>query len=92
MTPHSSESVGRVEDPARLPAFSNSVALVDQQRGVAAVVNDLLVRARPVRPRQRLSVHHQYSSSVSPFQAKTANTLGVLRSCPLARRPTAAAA
>ena len=57
-------------------------ALVQQQRGVAAVVEDH-VRAvgSPSSPSGHViicSVHHQYSSSVSPFQANTGTPCGVL--------------
>ena len=49
-------------------------ALVHEQRGVATVVEDHVraacCRRRPGHDSAR-SVHHQYSSSVSPFQANT---------------------
>ena len=51
--------------------------LVDQQRGVAAVVEDH-VRSVAAGASQlsACSVHHQYSSSVSPFQANTGTPCG----------------
>ena len=56
-------------------------ALVDQQGRVAAVVEEhvragLAVRGRAWASSAPASVHHQYSSSVSPFQAKTATPFG----------------
>ncbi len=64
-------------------------ALVHQQRGVAAVVEDH-VRAPAVRPAQGIcSVHHQYSSSVSPFQANTGTPDGA---CGVPSGPTTIAA
>ena len=58
-----------VFDP--VAAFFELVAFVDEQRDVAAVIDDEL-RALAVRERDRASsVQSQYSSSVSPFQANT---------------------
>ena len=50
-------------------------ALVHQQRRVAAIVDDQR-RAAAVGPLERLLVHHQYSSSVSPFHANTGVPFG----------------
>ena len=48
-------------------------ALVHEQRGVAAIVEDHVRAGEPSSPSEgqpsTCSVHHQYSSSVSPFQA-----------------------
>ena len=63
-------------------------ALVHEQRRVAAVVEDH-VRAAVAGQSRARSVHHQYSSSVSPFQAKTGTPRG-LSGVP--SRPTAIAA
>ena len=62
-------------------------ALVDEQRGVAAVVEDE-VRAFAVRPVERLERAPPVLGSVSPFHAKTAHALG-LSGVPLG--PTTAA-
>ena len=70
MTAYSSESlvvVGRRDDAGLLVLH----ALVDQQRGVAAVIQDHVRGPEPSGQRSIWSVHHQYSGSVSPFQAKT---------------------
>ena len=74
MTPYSSESVllGGRNDAGLLVLH----ALVDQQGGVATVVEQhvraLLCTSAPsalLGQRSIWSVHHQYSGSVSPFQA-----------------------
>ena len=68
MTWNSSESARRgIRHRAGLLELG---ALVDEQRGVAAVVEDHVRAASPGHV-SACSVHHQYSSSVSPFQAKT---------------------
>ena len=74
---------------ARCPALLELDALVDEQRRVAAVVDDQVGPAA-VGHTSASSVHHQYSSSVSPFQAKTATPCGLLDAC--RSRPTATAA
>ena len=63
-------------------------ALVDEEGGVAAVVEDQ-VRALAPGQRSTCSVHHQYSSRVSPFQAKTGTPFG---SSTVPSGPTATAA
>ena len=79
-------------------------ALVHQQRRVATVVEDHVRAARRPATTSACSVHHQYSSSVSPFHANTgtpARLLGgavgadrdrrrrvILRGEDVARRPT----
>ena len=51
-------------------------ALVDEHGGIATVVEDH-VGPSPSGQRSTCSVHHQYSSSVSPFQANTGTPLGL---------------
>ena len=67
-------------------------ALVHEQRGVAAVVEDEVGAVDAARPTSRRSgrCSHQYSSSVSPFQAKPARPPGRRR--PVGPTATAAAA
>jgi len=53
-------------------------ALVDQEGGVTAVVQDHVGAAGRVFGQVRAcSVHHQYSSRLSPFQAKTGTPWGL---------------
>ncbi len=70
----------------RLPLL----ALVDEHRGVATVVEDHVGEGAPGQVRIR-SVHSQYSSSVSPFQAKTGTPCGS-SGVPFGPTTTAAAA
>ena len=65
-------------------------ALVDEQRGVAAVVEDH-GSGLAAGQRSTCSVHHQYSSRVSPFQAKTGTPAG-RSTVPCGPTATAAAA
>ena len=56
------------------PAFSNSTPLWTSS---VASPPSSTIRFGPIRrASQGLSVHHQYSSSVSPFQAKTGTPWG----------------
>jgi hypothetical protein len=52
-------------------AFFEFVAFVDEQRHVAAVIDDELRALAAGMARCAFQVQSQYSSSVSPFQAKT---------------------
>src|SRR5213082_3428242 len=86
-TPHSSGSLAGLK-AGTLPAFSNSTPLCT--RSVASPPSSTM-RSGPA-PSGHTSaslVHHQYSSSVSPFQAKTAAPRGLAGVPP---RPTATAA
>jgi hypothetical protein len=63
---------------------------VHEQGGVAAVV-EIMLGPRPSAKVNSCSVHHQYSSSVSPFQAKTGVPVGA-STVPSGPTTTAAAA
>ena len=85
-TANSSESA--VEGSGTAPAFSNSTPLWTSR--VASPPSSRIMLG-PASPGQRRawSVHHQYSSSVSPFHAKTGTPLG---SSTVPSGPTAMAA
>ena len=70
-----------VDGSGTAPGLLELDALVHEERRVATVVEDHVRTAEPPSPGQRsaCSVHHQYSSSVSPFHANT-GTPGVPRS------------
>ena len=66
MTAYSSESLGSVEGTA--PASSNSRPLCTS-RVASPPSSRIMFGPAPSGQRSTCSVHHQYSSSVSPFQA-----------------------
>src|SRR4051812_9753081 len=94
MTLNSSLSV--VSGPGTTPAFSNSTPL--WMSSVASPPSSTIwlgPNGKPFGPSPKSrarSVHHQYSSSVSPFQAKTGTPRGLLTVPPASGRPTATAA
>ena len=71
-TPNSSESA--VEGSGTAPAFSNSTPL--WTRSVASPPSSRIMVGPSPGQSRACSVHHQYSSSVSPFQAKTGTPRG----------------
>ena len=91
MTPHSSGSLVGIER-RHLAGLLELGALVHDQRRVAAVVDDQRRAAGRRATRAPRSVHHQYSSSVSPFQAKTGVPFGFCGVPPVSGRPTTTAA
>jgi hypothetical protein len=64
---------------------------VHEQRRVTAVVDDER-RPEPSGQSNASVVHHQYSSSVSPFQANTGMPFGAATVPPVSGRPTTTAA
>ena len=73
MTPHSSGSSSVASGTT--PAFSNSTPL--WTRRVASPPSSRIMLGPPPSGHcSTCSVHHQYSSSVSPFQANTGTPLG----------------
>ena len=86
MTPHSSGSSSVASGTT--PAFSNSTPLCT--RSVASPPSSRIMLGPPPSGHDSTcSVHHQYSSSVSPFQAKTGTPFG---SATVPSGPTATAA
>ena len=90
ITPHSSGSFA-ASNAGTLPAFSNSTPL--WTRSVASPPSST-ISVGPWWPGHVIiwSVHHQYSSSVSPFQANTGMPLGAATVPPVSGRPTTTAA
>jgi len=73
------------------PAFSNSCALCTNS--VASPPSSTMsVGPLPSGQRSASTVHHQYSSSVSPFHAKTGMPFGDSGVPPVSGRPTTTAA
>ena len=90
MTPHSSGSFF-ASNAGTAPAFSNSTPL--WIRSVASPPSSTIrVGPEPSGHSIASRVHHQYSSSVSPFQAKTGIPLGLAAVPPVSGRPTTTAA
>ena len=74
MTPHSSGSLSGL-NAGTLPAFSNSAALCTNS--VASPPSSTIsVGPLPSGHTSASTVHHQYSSSVSPFHANTGMPFG----------------
>src|SRR5436309_2055552 len=74
ITPHSSGSLSGL-NPGTLPAFSNSAPL--WTTSVASPPSSTIsVGPLPSGHSSAWSVHHQYSSSVSPFHANTGVPFG----------------
>ena len=75
MTPHSSGSLSGL-NAGTLPAFSNSAALCTNS--VASPPSSTISDGPlPSGQTSASTVHHQYSSSVSPFQANTGVPFGI---------------
>ncbi len=90
MTPHSSGSFFG-SNAGTFPAFSNSSPLWTSS--VASPPSSTIsVGPLPSGHSIASRVHHQYSSSVSPFQAKTGVPFGSLGVPPASGRPTTTAA
>ena len=80
-------SLSAVDGSGTAPAFSNSTPLCTSS--VASPPSSRIMFGPPSRPRatrSACSVHHQYSSSVSPFHANT-GTPGARRSARRRRGP-----
>ncbi len=69
-----SSSVSAVDGSGTEPAFSNSTPL--WTNSVASPPSSRIMLGPPSSQARAWSVHHQYSSSDSPFQAKTGTPLG----------------
>src|ERR1051325_4377464 len=90
MTPHSSGSFSG-SNAGTLPAFSNSTPLCTTS--VASPPSSTIsVGPLPSGHSSASLVHHQYSSSVSPFHAKTGVPRGLSIVPPVSGRPTTTAA
>ncbi len=90
ITPHSSGSLSGL-NAGTLPAFSNSEALCTNS--VASPPSSTIsVGPLPSGHTRHSTVHHQYSSSVSPFHANTGMPRGLATVPPVSGRPTATAA
>src|SRR5437899_6308340 len=90
MTPHSSGSLSGL-NAGTLPAFSNSAPLCTTS--VASPPSSTIsVGPLPSGHSSASLVHHQYSSSVSPFHANTGVPFGSFTVPPVSGRPTATAA
>ncbi len=90
MTPHSSGSLSGL-NAGTFPAFSNSTPLWTSS--VASPPSSTMrVGPEPSGHISASPVHHQYSSSVSPFHAKTGVPLGLATVPPVSGRPTTTAA
>ena len=90
MTPHSSGSFSG-SNAGTLPAFSNSTPLCSSS--VASPPSSTIsIGPVPSGHSSASFVHHQYSSSVSPFQANTGVPLRIGRRPPSSGRPTTTAA
>ena len=90
ITPHSSGSVSGLND-GMTPVFSYSFALCTNR--VASPPSSTIRDGPPLSGQRRAStVHHQYSGSVSPFQANTGVPLGCAAVPPVSGRPTTTAA
>src|SRR5438093_9614557 len=90
MTPHSSGSASPLNG-GTLPAFSNSAPLCTTS--VASPPSSTIsVGPVPFGHSSASLVHHQYSSSVSPFHANTGVPFGFVTVPPVSGRPTTTAA
>jgi hypothetical protein len=90
MTPHSSGSEA-ASNAGTFPAFSNSTPLC--RSSVASPPSSTIcVGPLPSGHIRASLVHHQYSSSVSPFQANTGMPRGFSGVPPVSGRPTTTAA
>src|SRR5262245_42283212 len=90
MTPHSSGSLSGL-NAGTLPAFSYSYALCTNS--VASPPSSTMrFGPLPSGHTRHSTVHHQYSSSVSPFHAKTGMPFGFCTVPPVSGRPTTTAA
>ena len=90
MTPHSSGSVAGL-NVGTLPAFSYSAALCTNS--VASPPSSTISEGPlPSGHTRHSTVHHQYSSSVSPFHANTGMPVGFATVPPVSGRPTTTAA
>src|SRR3989442_154886 len=90
MTPHSSGSLSGLK-AGTCPAFSNSAPLCTTS--VASPPSSTIsVGPVPSGHSRPSLVHHQYSSSVSPFHANTGVPRGSATVPPVSGRPTATAA
>ena len=90
MTPHSSGSFS-ASNAGTAPACSNSSALCTNS--VASPPSSTIsVGPEPSGQTSASFVHHQYSGSVSPFQAKTGVPCGLAAVPPVSGRPTTTAA
>jgi hypothetical protein len=90
MTPHSSGSLSGLK-AGTFPACSNSAALCTNS--VASPPSSTISDGpAPSGHTSASTVHHQYSSSVSPFQAKTGVPFGAASVPPVSGRPTTTAA
>ena len=90
MTPHSSGSLSGL-NAGTLPAFSNSAALCTHS--VESPPSSTISEGPlPSGHTSASTVHHQYSSSVSPFHANTGTPFGFCTVPPLSGRPTTTAA
>src|ERR1700730_18963781 len=90
ITPHSSGSLSGL-NAGTFPAFSNSAPLCTTS--VASPPSSTIdVGPLPSGHSSASLVHHQYSSSDSPFQANTGVPLGSCTVPPVSGRPTTAAA
>src|SRR5712691_9951202 len=89
MTPHSSGSVSGL-NAGTFPAFSNSAPL--WTTSVASPPSSTMSVGPVPSGHSRASlVHHQYSSSVSPFHANTGVPFGFSGVPPVSGRPTTTA-
>ena len=90
MTPHSSGSLS-ASNAGTVPACSNSSALCTNS--VASPPSSTIsVGPLPSGHTSASFVHHQYSSSVSPFHAKTGVPCGLAAVPSVSGRPTTTAA
>ena len=90
MTPHSSGSASAL-NAGTAPAFSNSTPLCTSS--VASPPSSTIwVGPEPSGHISASLVHHQYSSSVSPFHANTGMPRGFCGVPPVSGRPTTTAA
>ncbi len=90
MTPHSSGSLSGL-NAGTFPAFSNSTPLCTSS--VASPPSSTIsVGPEPSGHSSASPVHHQYSSSVSPFHANTGMPLGFCSVPPVSGPPTTVAA
>src|SRR4029079_11012560 len=90
MTPHSSGSFSGL-NAGTLPAFSNSAALCTHSVE-SPPSSTMSVGPEPSGHTSASTVHHQYSSSVSPFQAQNGVPFGDAAVPPVSGRPTTTAA
>src|SRR3954466_12074172 len=89
ITPHSSGSFAS-SNSGTTPDFSNSYALCT--KSVASPPSSTIIVGPDLSGHSSASVvHHQYSSSVSPFHANTGVPLGFSTVPPVSGRPTTTA-